>query len=264
MSIPLDMYDQRILALLQEESSLSTAEIAERIGLSQSPCWRRIQRLKEEGVIRKQVTLLDRKKIGLNTQVFAQIKLNAHGRKNLTDFAEAMHQFPEVLECHVLMGAVDFMLRIVTRDIESYERFFRETVGGAGHPGSELHRRLVGNQIHHYLAPARSLSLPGERLPMTISKTKSSFYRRLYVAYLIDSGTASVPEIMAATGMPRRTAQDTIAALEELDIVCEFEQREGARNHQGGYVIRDWGAVRREWVVEQHRRIAAALEYPAQ
>ena len=54
------------------------------------------------------------------------------------------------------------------------------------------------------------------------------------------------------------------AALEELDIVCEFEQREGARNHQGGYVIRDWGAVRREWVVEQHRRIAAALEYPAQ
>lgn len=76
---------------------------------------------------------------------------------------------------------------------------------------------------------------------MIISKTKSSFYRRLYVAYLIDSGTASVPEIMAATGMPRRTAQDTIAALEELDIVCEFEQREGARNHQGGYVIRDWG-----------------------
>ncbi|ELK4796851.1 winged helix-turn-helix transcriptional regulator, partial [Pseudomonas aeruginosa] len=66
MSIPLDIYDQRILALLQEESSLSTAEIAERIGLSQSPCWRRIQRLKEEGVIRKQVTLLDRKKIGLN------------------------------------------------------------------------------------------------------------------------------------------------------------------------------------------------------
>ncbi|XQC86557.1 winged helix-turn-helix domain-containing protein [Pseudomonas aeruginosa] len=86
---------------------------------------------------------------------------------------------------------------------------------------------------------------------MTISKTKSSFYRRLYVAYLIDSGIASVPEIMAATGMPRRTAQDTIAALEELDIVCEFEQREGARNHQGGYVIRDWGAVRREWVVKE-------------
>ncbi len=94
MSIPLDIYDQRILALLQEESSLSTAEIAERIGLSQSPCWRRIQRLKEEGVIRKQVTSLDRKKIGLNTQVFAQIKLNAHGRKNLTTSPRRCTSFP--------------------------------------------------------------------------------------------------------------------------------------------------------------------------
>ncbi len=141
MSIPLDIYDQRILALLQEESSLSTAEIAERIGLSQSPCWRRIQRLKEEGVIRKQVTLLDRKKIGRNTQVFAQIKLNAHGRKNLTDFAEAMHQFPEVLECHVLMGAVDFMLRIVTRDIESYERFFFEKLSAV--PGIQEVNSIV-------------------------------------------------------------------------------------------------------------------------
>lgn len=126
MSVILDAYDQRILALLQEDAGLSTAEIAERIGLSQSPCWRRIQRLKEEGVIRKQVTLLDRKRIGLHTQVFAQVKLNAHGRSNLTEFAEAMREFPEVLECHVLMGAVDFMLRIVTRDIEAYERFFFE------------------------------------------------------------------------------------------------------------------------------------------
>ena len=100
---------------------------------------------------------------------------------------------------------------------------------------------------------------------MTISKTKSSFYRRLYVAYLIDSGIASVPEIMVATGMPRRTAQDTIAALEELDIVCEFEQREGRAQPPGRLMSSaTGGAVRREWVVEQHRRIAAALEYPAQ
>ena len=126
MSINLDAYDKRILELLQEDASLATAEIAERVGLSQSPCWRRIQRLKEEGVIRCQVTLLDRRKIGLNAQIFAQVKLNAHGRSNLTEFAEAMRQFPEVLECHVLMGSVDFMLRIVTRDIEAYERFFFE------------------------------------------------------------------------------------------------------------------------------------------
>lgn len=126
MPVTLDAYDRKILDLLQEEATLSTAEIAERIGLSQSPCWRRIQRLKEEGVIRRQVTLLDRKKIGLNTQVFAQVKLNAHGRNHLTDFAKAIGDFPEVLECHVLMGAVDFMLRIVTEDVEAYERFFFE------------------------------------------------------------------------------------------------------------------------------------------
>lgn len=80
MHSALDAYDRRILELLQEDASLSSAQIAERIGLSQSPCWRRIQRLKEEGVIRGQVTLLDRKKIGLNTQIFAEVKLNAHGR----------------------------------------------------------------------------------------------------------------------------------------------------------------------------------------
>ncbi|GGJ95217.1 Lrp/AsnC family transcriptional regulator [Pseudomonas matsuisoli] len=126
MPVTMDAYDRRILALLQERADISTAEIAERIGLSQSPCWRRIQRLKEEGVIRGQVTLLDRKKIGLNAQIFAQVKLDAHGRSNLTEFAEKIREFPEVLECYVLMGSVDFLLRIVTHDIEAYERFFFE------------------------------------------------------------------------------------------------------------------------------------------
>jgi Lrp/AsnC family transcriptional regulator len=126
MPIALDHYDRRILELLQKRADISTAEIAEQVGLSQSPCWRRIQRLKEEGVIRGQVTLLDRKKIGLNAQVFAQVKLNAHGRSNLTEFAEKIREFPEVLECYVLMGSVDFLLRVVTHDIEAYERFFFE------------------------------------------------------------------------------------------------------------------------------------------
>jgi Lrp/AsnC family transcriptional regulator len=129
MHSELDGYDRKILALLQEDASLSSAQIAEQVGLSQSPCWRRIQRIqrmKEEGIIRGQVTLLDRKKIGLNTQIFAEIKLNAHGRSNFTEFTEAIRGFPEVLECYVLMGSVDFLLRIVTADIEAYERFFFE------------------------------------------------------------------------------------------------------------------------------------------
>lgn len=94
------------------------------MGLSQAPCWRRLDRLRKEGVIRAEVALVDRRKVNLNAQVFAQVKLNAHGRQHLEEFAEAMRSFPEVLECYVLMGSVDFLLRIVTRDIEAYERFF--------------------------------------------------------------------------------------------------------------------------------------------
>ncbi|MCJ8206670.1 winged helix-turn-helix domain-containing protein [Pseudomonas sp. RGM2987] len=98
---------------------------------------------------------------------------------------------------------------------------------------------------------------------MDVSKTKTSFYRRLYVAYLIDSGIASnVPALTEVTGMPRRTAQDTVAALADLDIVCEFEQEPGARNHAGRYRIRDWGAIDRSWIEGNLQRIKAVLEYP--
>jgi len=98
---------------------------------------------------------------------------------------------------------------------------------------------------------------------MEVSKTRTSFYRRLYVAWLIDSGTAtSVPALMAATGMPRRTAQDTLAALAELDIDCRFEQDAGERNNAGHYAIRDWGAIDREWVAAHLAQIRAVLGYP--
>ncbi len=122
----LDIWERRILALLQEDASLSTATIAEAVGLSASPCWRRIDRLEREGIIKRRVALVDRAKVGLKAQIFAQVKLNAHGRANLDEFAAAIREVPEVMECHVLMGSVDFMLRIVAADIESYERLFFE------------------------------------------------------------------------------------------------------------------------------------------
>ncbi|WP_355662131.1 winged helix-turn-helix domain-containing protein [Halomonas salifodinae] len=96
----------------------------------------------------------------------------------------------------------------------------------------------------------------------SLSKTKSSFYRRLYVAHLIDRGVASVPELIEATGMPRRTAQDTIHSLAELDIACDFEQAEGARHNIGRYRIRDWGAIDPRWVEVNAARLKAALGYP--
>ena len=92
---------------------------------------------------------------------------------------------------------------------------------------------------------------------MTPSKTKTSFYRRLYVAYLIDCGVNNVPAIIDKTGMPRRTAQDTILALADLDIRCEFE---GA-NKDGNYVISDWGAIRKSWIEANLAHIRATLGY---
>lgn len=126
MSETLDAFDKKILAAVQQDSSRSTADIAALVGLSQAPCWRRIQRLKDAGYIRGEVALLDRRKIGLNAQIFAQVKLTATGRSNLEAFTTAIHEFPEVLECFVLLGTVDFMLKIVAKDIEAYERFFFE------------------------------------------------------------------------------------------------------------------------------------------
>lgn len=122
----LDKYEKRILELVQADASLSTAAISEEVGLSPSPCWRRIDRLEKEGFIRRRVAIVDRQKVGLKAQVFAQIKLNAHGRANLDEFTNAIREIPEVLECFVLMGNVDFLVRIVAEDIESYERLFFE------------------------------------------------------------------------------------------------------------------------------------------
>jgi len=122
----LDSYERKILRVLQEDASLSTAAVAEAVGLSASPCWRRIDRLEREGYIKRRVAIVERRKVGLNAQIFAQVKLNAHGRANLDEFAAEIRNFSEVLECHVLMGSIDFMLRIVAADIEAYERFFFE------------------------------------------------------------------------------------------------------------------------------------------
>jgi Lrp/AsnC family transcriptional regulator len=124
MQEELDSVDLKLLDLLQKDSSLSAADLAERVGMSQSPCWRRVQRLKEEGYIRREVALLDRRRIGLNAHIFARVKLSAHGRAHLAEFSKAVESFPEVLECYVLMGTDDFLLRVVTKDVEAYEHFF--------------------------------------------------------------------------------------------------------------------------------------------
>ena len=124
MHVDLDRGDLRILNLLQEHGDLSAAEIAERLSLTSSTCWRRVTRLEEQGVVRKRVALLDREKVGLSVMVFSHVKLAGHGRDALLRFEQAVRAHPEILEGYTLMGETDFLLRIVCRDIKAYEAFF--------------------------------------------------------------------------------------------------------------------------------------------
>ena len=132
MSEELDVIDVKILDLLQQDASLSIADIAERVGLSSSPCWRRIERLKKNGVILRQVTLLDHEKLGLAFEVFASVKLQLPSRENLEKFEQAMSQWPEVVDCATVTGTVDYMLRVVTRDMHAYDDFVRDKMLALG------------------------------------------------------------------------------------------------------------------------------------
>jgi len=120
----LDRADRRILDVLQREGALPVAEVAARTGLSTTTCWRRIQQLEHEGVIRGRVALLDRSALGLDVTIFAHVKLSTQGRDAIAAFAGAIRERPEVLDCYTTMGEWDFMLRIVTRDIKAYEAFY--------------------------------------------------------------------------------------------------------------------------------------------
>jgi Lrp/AsnC family transcriptional regulator len=124
MQSDLDRTDVRILDLLQAHGDLSAAQVAERLSLTASTCWRRITRLEEQGVILRRVALLDREKLGLSVMVFSHVKLAGHGRDALLRFERAVRIHPEILECYTLMGETDFLLRIVCRDIKAYEAFF--------------------------------------------------------------------------------------------------------------------------------------------
>ncbi|HLG86374.1 MAG TPA: Lrp/AsnC family transcriptional regulator [Alphaproteobacteria bacterium] len=138
----LDETDKKLLAILQRDSTIPVGEIAERVGLSQSTCWRRINQLEEAGVIRARAALLDPEALGLEVVVFANVKLSAHGRRSLSEFEEAISVFPEVTECYTMSGEIDFLLRIVAKDIAAYERFLR----------TELLQMPSVQEVHSHIA----------------------------------------------------------------------------------------------------------------
>lgn len=146
--LDIDHTDRRIMEILQQEPGINAAELGEQIGLSQSAVWRRMQALREHGVIVDQPVRIDREKVGLNTMVFAHVKLTSHGRSNLAEFSEAVREFPEVLDCYVMLGNVDFLLRIVTEDIKAYEQFFFEKLSQL--PGiQEVNSSIVLSETKH-------------------------------------------------------------------------------------------------------------------
>lgn len=122
-NIDLEPVDLRILEIIQGDVTTSTAEIARKVGSSKTVVWRRIQRLMDAGVIKDRVAILDHRKMGLSMMVFANVKMSRHNKDALPNFMEAVKAFPQVLECHCLMGHVDFLLKIVVPSIEDYEHF---------------------------------------------------------------------------------------------------------------------------------------------
>lgn len=119
----LDAIDSKILTLMQQDASLSTAELADKVGISQSPCWRRIQRLREEGYIKGTVAVVDRLKLGLHMLLFAQVKMTRLTEEQRADFFRQIAQIPEILECYTVFGEMDVLVKVIAPDVLWYQDF---------------------------------------------------------------------------------------------------------------------------------------------
>ena len=127
MSITLDAIDRRLLAILQDDATVPIAELAERVGLSQTPCWKRLKRLQDTGVITARVALLDREALDLPLVVFVSIKTSQHDEAWLDAFKKAS-ALPEVVEFYRMSGEVDYLLKVLVKDIAAYDRFYRRLI----------------------------------------------------------------------------------------------------------------------------------------
>jgi Lrp/AsnC family transcriptional regulator len=122
----LDNVDRRIIGLLQEDGELSISNLADRLGMTAPPCWRRVKALKDKGVLKRQVWEVDPHKVDLNICIFATVKLAAHDLAATSAFRDEIQKTPEILECYILLGNIDVLLKIMTPTIEYYESFFYE------------------------------------------------------------------------------------------------------------------------------------------
>jgi Lrp/AsnC family transcriptional regulator len=124
----MDAKDKRILELLQQDAMMTAADIAREVGLTTTPCWRRIQRLERDGYIRKRVTLLDRHRLNLGVSVWVAVRTNRHSREWLLGFRRAISSIPEIVEAHRLSGDIDYLLRVVVPSIEGYDAVYKRLI----------------------------------------------------------------------------------------------------------------------------------------
>lgn len=124
----LDNYDKKILKALQENAELSMADLGDQVGLSHTPCWRRVKRLEEEGYILRRVTLLNAEKLDFNVSVHAYITIKSHDEQSLIVFESAVHAIPEIVECYSITGEKDYLLRMVVSSVDQYEKLLKKTL----------------------------------------------------------------------------------------------------------------------------------------
>ena len=147
----IDGTDKKLLNILQHDADISTLDLAEKLHMSQSPCWRRVNRLEEQGIIHKRVAVLDREALGIGVVVFETVNLTQTGRKNLLEFERMIEGHPEVLECYTMTGIWDYILKVVTRDVRHYEDFVRNTLS-ASELIRELHSHIAVTEIKNTTA----------------------------------------------------------------------------------------------------------------
>jgi Lrp/AsnC family transcriptional regulator len=124
----LDKIDRQILALLQEDASLPIQQVADRVGLSVNPCWRRIRQMEQAGVIQSRVALVDPQKVGLGLTVYVRVKTNQHSGAWAKKLNEVIAAMPEILECHRIGGDVDYLLKVVVEDMAGYDRTYKALI----------------------------------------------------------------------------------------------------------------------------------------
>ncbi|WP_182419376.1 Lrp/AsnC family transcriptional regulator [Bartonella sp. HY038] len=124
----MDRLDRKILRLLQENATLAVADVAKKVGLSTTPCWRRIQKLEEDGVIQRRVAILDPEQVNTKVTVFVSIRTGSHSHEWLKRFSEVVREFPEVVEFYRMSGDIDYLLRVVVPDIGAYDNFYKKLI----------------------------------------------------------------------------------------------------------------------------------------